>query len=158
MTSENLSHPASVGRALNFAAGTSANVASALLAPHGLTLAQWAVLVSIWLNGPLSVKQLAELIGTASPAASRLVDRMVEGGLVERKRDPQDRRAVQVDVSAKAADLRPLLEIYQEVNKVLLAELDQAEIAQLFNLLSRVQSAGRVWLETRKGAESNGEG
>jgi DNA-binding MarR family transcriptional regulator len=48
-------------------------------------------------QGPHSVGQLAEVLGVSRPATTRLVDRLVEHGMVERRQDPEDRRVVLVD-------------------------------------------------------------
>ena len=138
--------PRSIGRSLNFAASTGSAVANDLLAPHGLGLAQWAVLSSIWRNGPLSVKQIAEVTGNAPPAASRLIERMVKNGMLAREQDKDDRRAVVVNVTAKGESLRDLASIYEQVNAVLLRDLSEDEAALLFDLLERVQKTGRDWL------------
>ena len=144
--------PRSIGRALNFAAGTGSAIANALLAPHGLGLAQWAVLVSIWRNGPLGVGQIAELTGNAPSAASRIVDRMVRGGLLVRQPDAQDRRAVVVTVSEAGEGLRPLMSVYETVNAILLGDLSEDEATLLFDLLARVEANGQAWLAAKGGA------
>ena len=41
--------------------------------------------------------QLAEVLGVSRPAATQLVDKLVEHGMVERRHDLQDRRVVLVD-------------------------------------------------------------
>ncbi len=46
---------------------------------------------------PHSVGQLAELLNVSPPAATQLVDKLAEQGLVERRHDPEDRRVVLVD-------------------------------------------------------------
>ncbi len=143
--------PRSIGRSLTFAASAGAAVANRLLAPHGLGLAQWAVLVSIWRNGALSVKDIAELTGNAPPAASRIVERMVQAGLLLRHPDPVDRRAVVVDLSDRGEALRPLHDLYLEVNRILLSDLSVDEAERLFDLLERVQTSGRTWLGDRTG-------
>lgn len=48
-------------------------------------------------RGTHSVGQLAETLGVSRPAATRLVDKLVEHGMVERRHDPDDRRVVLVD-------------------------------------------------------------
>ena len=146
MTSKTLTAPRSLGRSLNFAASTGTAVANGLLAPHGLGLAQWAVLVSIWRNGQLSVKQIADLTGNAPPATSRIVERMVQNGLLVRQQDERDRRAVVVDVSEKGENLSHLTSVYENVNEVLLGGLSEEETTQLFELLDRVQANGKAWL------------
>lgn len=147
MTTNAVSAPKSVGRALNLAASKGSAVCNRLLEPHGLTLAQWAVLSCLWRNGPLSLKDIAELTGNAPPAASRIVDRMVAGGLLVRRADEQDRRAVVVDLSDKAEALRPLRTIYEEVNAILLADLTAEEAERLYDLLGKVERTGRAWLD-----------
>jgi DNA-binding MarR family transcriptional regulator len=51
-------------------------------------------------RGPRSVGQLAEELGVSPPAATQLVDRLVEHGMVGRHNDPEDRRVVLVDYVA----------------------------------------------------------
>ena len=48
-------------------------------------------------RGPRSVGQLAEELGVSPPAATQLVDRLAEHGMVRRRNDPSDRRVVLVD-------------------------------------------------------------
>lgn len=48
-------------------------------------------------RGPHSIGQLAEVLGVSRPAATQLVDKLVEHGMVERRQDPADRRVVLVD-------------------------------------------------------------
>lgn len=147
MTTENPTAPASLGRALNFTAGTGNAVVARLLAPHDLTLAQWAVLQTLWRNGPLKLSQIASLTGNAPPATSRLVDRMIDAGLVTRAEVPDDRRSVTVGLAPRGEGLRHLQDIYQQVNAVLLRDLSADEAVTLFALLDRVDRAGRDWLD-----------
>jgi DNA-binding MarR family transcriptional regulator len=48
-------------------------------------------------RGPRSVGKLAEELGVSPPAATQLVDRLAEHGMVHRHNDPADRRVVLVD-------------------------------------------------------------
>ena len=48
-------------------------------------------------RGPCSIGGLAEAVGVSAPAASQLVDRLAEHGMVERHHDERDRRKVLVD-------------------------------------------------------------
>jgi MarR family transcriptional regulator for hemolysin len=50
---------------------------------------------------PLSVGKLAELMLLESPSVTSLVDRMCESGLVERLKDPHDRRKALVKLTNK---------------------------------------------------------
>ena len=51
-------------------------------------------------RGPRSVGQLAEELGVSPPAATQLVDKLAEHGMVDRHNDPADRRVVLVDYAA----------------------------------------------------------
>src|SRR5215204_1393519 len=56
-------------------------------------------------RGPRSVGQLAEELGVSPPAATQLVDRLAEHGMVDRHNDPEDRRVVLVDYVAGMRDV-----------------------------------------------------
>jgi DNA-binding transcriptional ArsR family regulator len=45
-------------------------------------------------RGPRSVGKLAEELGVSPPAATQLVDKLAEHGMVDRHNDPEDRRIV----------------------------------------------------------------
>ena len=51
-------------------------------------------------RGPRSVGQLAEELEVSPPAATQLVDKLAEHGMVDRHSDPEDRRVVLVDYVA----------------------------------------------------------
>lgn len=138
--------PRSIGRQLNFTASIANTVANRLLEAHGLSLAQWAVLMSLWRNGDLSVKELAELTGNAPPAVSRIVDRMIAADLLIRTQDPKDRRAVTISLNQKGEGLRHLETIYEKVNAVMFDGLSETDRDALFTLLERTEQNGRRWL------------
>lgn len=64
-----------------------------------MTATQRIALIELHGEGPLRLNALAERIGTSTATASRAVDALVHLGLVGRVPDPQDRRAVQLDLS-----------------------------------------------------------
>lgn len=63
-----------------------------VMEPLGLTAAQADALHVIGLAGPLSLKELGEVLIAESGHPSRLVERLVERGFVERKPFEGDRR------------------------------------------------------------------
>ncbi len=72
------------------------------LAAWGITVPQVTVLGLLAEAGqPLSVGALAELMLLESPSVTNLVDRMCESGLVERLKDPHDRRRALVKLTNK---------------------------------------------------------
>jgi DNA-binding MarR family transcriptional regulator len=70
-----------------------------------LTLMQGRVLVNLERCEGMSQVRLAELIGVEPMAMVRLLDKMEEEHLVERRTDPQDRRARQLYLTTRAREL-----------------------------------------------------
>ena len=76
----------------------------------GLSLAQYHLMEPL-AEGPLTNRLLAENAGVAPPTSTRMVDGLLERGLVSRLEDPADRRAVLISLTppgrkALAAKLR----------------------------------------------------
>ncbi len=65
-----------------------------------VTLPQFRTLVLLDQHGTISVRELAESLGTAPSTASRMCDRLVAKGLLARGPHPDDRRQVQLSVTA----------------------------------------------------------
>jgi DNA-binding MarR family transcriptional regulator len=74
----------------------------AVWAGRGLTLVQLTALHLIGALAPVSLLDLAQALGTKSPATSAMVDRLTHAGLVCRTLDPRDRRRVQLTLTAEA--------------------------------------------------------
>jgi len=75
----------------------------------------------------------------------RIVDRLEEAGLVERLRDPSDRRAWRLQVTAQA---QPLIEKLKAIGAQLVEEafagIDPGEIEMARDVLARIRdNAGR---------------
>jgi DNA-binding MarR family transcriptional regulator len=73
----------------------------------GATRAQWRALVVVSRNEGINQGGLAELLEVEPITLCRMIDRLEEAGLVERRRDPADRRAWQIFLTDKAG---PVLE------------------------------------------------
>jgi len=63
---------------------------------RGTTRAQWVVLFRLRTQEGLSQVDLAEVLELQPISLVRLLDRLVEQGLLERRHDPNDRRANQL--------------------------------------------------------------
>ena len=139
MAIKNPQSPRSIGRQLNFTTGRMNALCQKRLEPHGLSLQQWAVLACLWRNGDLTVGALSELVGTGLPAISRIVDRMIERGLLDRRRDGADRRVTVIKLTQKGHGLRSLASFYEDVNETLFAGFTTEERELAFDLLQRMQ-------------------
>jgi DNA-binding MarR family transcriptional regulator len=76
-----------------------------LVRPLGVTAAQAEALLVIGEAGPLSLKELGELLIAESGHPSRLVDRLVEADLVVRREADEDRRRVELSLSPRGRRL-----------------------------------------------------
>ena len=88
---------------------------------------------------PVSQREVSEALLLDPSDLVTLVDILESAGLVERRRDPADRRryALEVTPRGQLAVVR-LREINRETNEELLAPLDERERAQLAELIGRV--------------------
>ena len=73
----------------------------------GMTRAQWAVLLRLERREGLKQSELAEALDLQPITLTRLVDRLCANGLIERRADPNDRRAKQLYLTPAA---RPLID------------------------------------------------
>jgi MarR family transcriptional regulator, transcriptional regulator for hemolysin len=71
----------------------------------GLTQAQWMLLARIARQEGARQAQLAEILEMQPISVARLIDRMEASGWVERRKDPTDRRAVNLYLTKKAAPI-----------------------------------------------------
>ncbi|MEL6595866.1 MAG: winged helix DNA-binding protein [Pseudomonadota bacterium] len=95
----------------------------------------------------MPVGTLADLVGTGLPAALRLMDRMVERGLVTRQKTKEDGRVMIVQVTDKGAALDHLSGFHLQINEALFAGFSDEERAQAFDLLHRMQADAEGALE-----------
>jgi DNA-binding MarR family transcriptional regulator len=74
-------------------------------AAEDVTLTQYRSLVVLASQGPQGVAALADAVAVTPPTASRLCERLVHKGLVRRREDKRDRRAVRVELTAAGREL-----------------------------------------------------
>jgi len=93
-------------------------------------------------HGPLPMSRLAELLGSGVAAATGLVTRMEERGLVTRAHDADDRRVVNLHLTdAGAAELRELQLVRRQRMATALTHLSEPEQARLLVAIRNLRSA-----------------
>ncbi len=123
------------------AAGLDADM-EALLAPLGLDMPSFAILMTVLERHPLSQAGIAERIGIAPYRVSRGLDRLEGLGYVARRPDPGSRRSLVIRPTEDGASLAPrLYGVVETVNARLSAPLSETERAQLTGLLQRMVAA-----------------
>lgn len=107
----------------------------------GITALQSRVLSYLARYPGIRQGPLAELIEVEPITLSRMIDRLEESGLVERRADPTDRRAWQLHLTASA---EPLLDTLRETARDVVAEategLSDAERDELTRLVECVRA------------------
>ncbi|WP_136163565.1 MarR family winged helix-turn-helix transcriptional regulator [Sphingomonas flavalba] len=106
----------------------------------GVTRPQWRMLFTLSRNEGANQGTLAELIDVEPITLCRMVDRLQDAGLVERRRDPADRRAWQLYLTEQAhpilGQLRALADsLFEEC----MDDIADADRARLNEMLTRIR-------------------
>ena len=121
------------------AAGAAQTLATERLEPLGLSPRAWGVLTTLAESGPLPQIELAIATATDRTAMVYLLDELEERGLVERVRNPDDRRSFLIHLTAAGAETqRRAAAALAKQAETLLNPLVAAERRQLVDLLTRV--------------------
>ncbi|WP_321797533.1 MarR family transcriptional regulator [Caballeronia sp. J97] len=112
---------------------------SKVLKPYGLSLSEWRVCASL---GKHPHQRLSELVDRACvdmSALSRIVDRLIDQGLVSRERSDHDGRAVRLALTEKGAELTErIVPLAKHAEDVALQSFSKAEKALFEELLNRL--------------------
>ncbi len=110
------------------------------ITPLGLTQAQWRALVHLSRNEGLNQVSLAELLEVQPITVARLIDKLVAAGLVERRPDPNDRRAQRLFLTEQATPvLDRIWDIAAEIYDTVLGGFAPSDIETLANLMGRLR-------------------
>jgi DNA-binding MarR family transcriptional regulator len=120
------------------------------LDPRGLTNAQWVPLYKLYLGHGTTAAELARLCQLDAGAMTRTLDRLEAKGLLRRIRSCEDRRVVNLELTAEGRHAAG--EIPQTLCKVLndhLQGFTAAEVEQLKSMLLRMLGNGEALQEQR---------
>ncbi len=114
---------------------------------HGLPLAWWDVLIQL-ADGPegrLRMGELAESVLLTRSGITRLVDRMIVAGLVDREPCPGDRRGYYAVITQQGRDTIEKIgpDHSKDAWEVFLGHIDEEEAALMSQVFTRVLEAGR---------------
>jgi DNA-binding MarR family transcriptional regulator len=71
----------------------------------GLSMPQFSILMQLHHKGVCGISDVSERFDISNAAASQLVEKLVQGGYIERAEDPSDRRAKILQLASKGKDL-----------------------------------------------------
>jgi MarR family transcriptional regulator for hemolysin len=106
----------------------------------GISRAQWAVLIRIERTEGLKQSELAEMLDLQPITLTRLLDRLANNGLIERRADPNDRRANRLYLTPAAKPLLgQLAELGADMMETVLEGLSATSIERMLKELSTVK-------------------
>lgn len=104
--------------------------------PLGVTGPQADAITVIGQAGPLSLKALGELLIAEAGHPSRLVDRLVEAGFVDRRTAGDDRRRIELVLTPKGRRLeKRILAVRDQIRKLAIEVLGDRDVEPALALL-----------------------
>ena len=128
--------------ALSIAARSVLSIYRPILEPMGLTHPQYLVMLALWGQSPLAVKELIEMLQLDGPTLSPMLKRLEAAGLVTRTRDPDDERQLRIGLTEQGRALR---EQALNVPPAVVAELGMSlgDLMELHKGLTDLNEAAR---------------
>src|ERR1700690_212305 len=106
----------------------------------GISRAQWAVLIRIDRHEGLKQSELADMLDLQPISLTRLLDRLADTGLIERRADPNDRRANRLYLKPDAKPmLGRLAELGAHMMETVLDGLSDTSIERMLKELGLVK-------------------
>ena len=107
----------------------------------GFSMQQFFLLMQVRHREHCGISDLSENLEITNAAASQLVDKLVQAGMLERTENPHDRRAKQVELSLKGQEFiaQGIEQRYRWVDEVTLklSIEEQERIAEALNIMIR---------------------
>ena len=111
------------------------------LQSHQITPGQWYFLRALWDEEGLSQRELSRRVGTTEPTTVSALRLLARSGMIERVRNPKDRRTINIYLTDKARDMKSeLMPVAIEVNDLATAGLSRDEFLQLRDLLQKMRN------------------
>lgn len=115
---------------------------ASLLSHHELSMPRAQLLAALLRHGPQRISQLGDHVGISQGTASTLAEALARDGLVERRTDPRDGRAIQLALTETGQDrVQAWLRDYEVAAGEIFAALPPRQRRALMTAL-RILSAG----------------
>jgi flavin reductase (DIM6/NTAB) family NADH-FMN oxidoreductase RutF/DNA-binding MarR family transcriptional regulator len=103
---------------------------------HDLSMLSWRVLAALSSRSDWTIGELCEASLAKQPTISKLIDRLVQQGMVARRSDATDARRTRIELTAKGhATMAPVLQDASAFNLALLADYPPEQLTALKRLL-----------------------
>lgn len=98
--------------------------------------------MALWREGGLHQCDLAERLGVEAPTVTRMVQRLERGGLIDRRPDPDDARAMRLYPTQRARLLEAVIRrAWTELDGMIVSALGREDALRLGGILATVVTA-----------------
>lgn len=109
---------------------------------HGLSVAEWRVLVHLQRHGKVSIRDIHNCVNLEKPRVSRAVARLETAGLVQKLGKQADGRLVAISLTASGERaLAEILPLVTEIEARLMGELSEAEREMFYSVMEKLHAA-----------------
>ncbi len=125
---------------IRFTSNFLGNIQNQFMSKYDLSMAQFNILrILRGAKDMINVNTVKERMIEKSPNTTRLMDKLIDKGLIERTRCSEDRRVVYVKISEQGLNLLADMDRSLDVNTLIKANLTDEEANTLSDLLDKVR-------------------
>jgi DNA-binding MarR family transcriptional regulator len=109
--------------------------------PLSLTVIEWYILRSLYSQDGQHASELARAVGRAATSFTPILDKLQHKGLIERRPDPADRRAVRIYLTKSGAESREgVLATAEQIDTRIRKLVKESEFKAFLNVLNTLQA------------------
>jgi MarR family transcriptional regulator, organic hydroperoxide resistance regulator len=110
--------------------------------PLHITVIEWYILRALYDQDGQHASELARAVGRAATSFTPNLDKLEENGLIERRPDPSDRRAVRIYLTSKAEGQRDTVQkIADEIDRQVASMFSDYDYEKFLEILGGLQTA-----------------
>jgi DNA-binding MarR family transcriptional regulator len=141
MANRRQSRPGELNVRLMRVARAHRTLAASLLSQVGLHPGQEALLMELWEEDGRTQANLAEALGVEPPTVTKMLQRMENADLVDRRPDKTDRRAIRVHLTPKGRRLKTKVDkLWTELEARTIEGLSDRQQSSLRSLLGALEN------------------
>lgn len=140
MTTSQLRFDGSIWVNIDIALRRLDQVIGRVIAPLHLTIIEWYILRALFERDGQHASELARAVGRAATSFTPNLDKLQNKSLIERRPDPNDRRAVHIYLTAAGEKLRDeVVRSAEEVDDKLREHFDRNTLETFLNVIAQLQ-------------------
>lgn len=110
--------------------------------PLDLTVIEWYILRALYDEDGQHASELAQAVGRAATSFTPNLDKLQDKGLIERRPDPGDRRAVRIHLTKPGQEKRDdVLDAAEKVDQNLASMFPHGDFEMFLDILNSLQSS-----------------